>query len=335
MNVAPALLRIYGLQIGYRMGSATLTAVDDVSLTVNRGEAVGLVGESGCGKSTLAHGLLRILPDNGLVLAGRVFLDGVEITSLSDEAFRTTVRWKQISMVFQSAMNALSPVEQVGTQLRRVHRLHRSTARPAESEATIDDLMRKVALSPTTKARYPHELSGGMRQRVAIVMSLLATPQLVIADEATTALDVVIQAQILSELAAFQRSRGLGMLVVSHDFDVIAQICDRVAVMYAGRLVEVGHPARVLAAPRHPYTAALVASLPRLTGPRVRLAALAGSPPELSAQLSGCRFAPRCPLAQQICWDTEPELSGREHESAARCHFAGDSRIATLWRATA
>lgn len=240
-----------------------------------------------------------------------------------------------MAMVFQSAMNTLNPVETVGRQMARVARLH-APDEPATAQRTrLNELLGRVGLPASTVARYPHELSGGMRQRVVIALSLVAEPELIIADEATTALDVVVQAQILAELATLKRERGLGMIVVSHDMDVVAQVCDRIAVMYAGRIVETGETERVLAAPQHPYTAALLASLPRLSGPRTRLATLPGAPPEHPARMEGCRFAPRCPLATELCREREPELAPAPSGDLARCHYAGDERIRTTWGSAA
>ncbi len=326
---APPLLDVDGLTIAYRTELDDVLAVDDVSLAVARGEALGLVGESGCGKTTLANALMRLLPANARMSANRIALDGTDIRDTRDEWFRRSVRWKRVAMVFQGAMNALNPVEQVGRQMVRVAKLHGVGVDDARRRERVEELLRLVGLPPILD-RYPHELSGGMRQRVIIALSLLADPEVIIADEATTALDVVVQAQILAELAKLQRERGLAMIVVSHDVEVIAQLCDRVAVMYAGRIVETGETARVLANPQHPYTAALLASLPRLTGPRTRLATLAGAPPEPRAGLRGCRFAPRCPLATDLCRTVEPELLPAPSGDLARCHFAGTPAVTAL-----
>lgn len=327
----PSLLEVDGLSVAYQLRSGRLQALSGVSLTLSRGEALGVVGESACGKTTLAQALLRILPENGEVTAGTVRLDGALISSMADEAFRTQIRWKRIAMVFQGAMNSLDPVRQVSSQLSRVARLHSPGLSGSQLRELAAALLRLVGLPDATADRYPHELSGGMRQRVVIAMSLVADPDIMIADEATTALDVVVQAQILAELVALQRARGLALLVISHDLDVIAQVCDRIAVMYAGEVVETGPAKAVLTSPQHPYTAALLASLPRLRGPRHRLAVLPGSPPDLAEAIDGCRFAPRCPLVAPICVTLEPQLAGPDPARQARCHFRGDARIHSIF----
>lgn len=329
------LLEVDGLTVSYGTGSAALVAVDDVSIHVARGEALGLVGESGCGKTTLANALIRLLPDGATTTARGIRLLGVDLVDLGDDEFRRLVRWKQMAMVFQSAMNTLNPVETVGRQMSRVARLHSPDDRADKQRDLLLRLLQRVGLAESVLSRYPHELSGGMRQRVVIALSLIADPELIIADEATTALDVVIQAQILVELASLKRTSGLGMIVVSHDMDVVAQVCDRIAVMYAGRIVETGDTASVLAAPQHPYTAALLASLPRLTGPKSRLATLSGGPPDHPERMAGCRFAPRCPLATDLCRQREPQLSAAPSGDLARCHYAGDARLSTMWRVPA
>lgn len=328
--MSPALLEVDDLTVTYGDGPRPAVAVDGVSLVVNSGEALGLVGESGCGKTTLANALMRLLPDNGRATSRAIRLGGVDIGRLPEDAFRREVRWKRAAIVFQSAMNTLNPVETVGRQMARVVRLHRAKGTVGPRER-ISDLLSRVGLPATVASRYPHELSGGMRQRAVIALSLIAEPELIIADEATTALDVVVQAQILAELRALQAERGLAMIVVSHDIEVIAQTCERIAVMYAGRIVETGRTEQVLTNPQHPYTSALLASLPRLVGPRTRLATLGGAPPALNADMVGCRFAPRCPMATELCRTREPELAPAPSGDEARCHYAGDARISTLW----
>ncbi|ASW55564.1 ABC transporter ATP-binding protein [Plantactinospora sp. KBS50] len=326
-----ALLEIDNLGVSYRLRTGHLHAVTDVSLRLDAGEALGIVGESGCGKTTVVQAVMRLLPGNAATTpASRVRLAGRELTTLPEETFRREIRWKQLSMVFQSAMNSLNPVATVGRLLTRVVRLHSPGVSRAAAMDRAVALLARVGLEAQVAGRYPHELSGGMRQRVVIAMSLVATPAVVIADEATTALDVVVQAQILAELTALQRQRGLSMLVVSHDIDVIAHVCDRIAVMYAGEVVESGPTAQVLHAPRHPYTAALLGSLPRLTGPRHRLATLPGGPPELTTLPPGCRFAARCPIAAPACVAAPPPQTTASGQRGARCHFAGDPRIANV-----
>jgi oligopeptide/dipeptide ABC transporter ATP-binding protein len=325
------LLEVDGLTVTYGRGAGSVTAVDDVSLHLDRGEALGLVGESGCGKTTLANALIRLLPDSATTTARRIRLGDTDLLTEDDDAFRREMRWKRIAMVFQSAMNTLNPVETVGRQMSRVARLHARQEPATDQRRRLVGLLTTVGLAEAVASRYPHELSGGMRQRVGIAFSLIAQPELIIADEATTALDVVVQAQILAELASLKRTSGMGMIVVSHDMDVVATACDRIAVMYAGRIVETGVTTEVLGAPQHPYTAALLASLPRLTGPNHRLATLPGAPPADAGRMQGCRFAPRCPLVTDLCRRVEPPLAPAPSGDLARCHYAGDPRLATMW----
>lgn len=323
------LVEVRDLGVTYTLAKGELNAVSDVGLVLNRGEALGLVGESGCGKSTLARAMLRMLPNNAqLAEQSRILFDGNELTEMSDERFRREVRWKRIAMVFQSAMNSLNPVTTVGKQIVDLIRLHRAGVNSADARSLCRELLQSVSLPPEVADRFPHELSGGMRQRAIIAMSLVADPDVLVADEATTALDVVVQAQILAELADMRRERGLALLVVSHDMDVIAQVCDRVAVMYAGQIVETGPTSEVLANPAHPYTIGLLAALPRLHGPRRRLATLGGAPPELiGTALDECLFAPRCPIVAGQCTDRQPTLGEPSLGRQCRCYFPFDQRL--------
>jgi peptide/nickel transport system ATP-binding protein len=316
------------LSIAYSSLNGTVRAVDAISLNLVRGGALGLVGESGCGKSSLAFGLLRLLPPNGRISSGSVELDGRDLLRMSAEEFRARIRWKRIAMVFQSAMNSLNPVFSVGSQIVDAHLLHEPDLTRDAARRRSVELFEMVGLSARELSLFPHEMSGGMRQRAVIALSLVARPDIVIADEATTGLDVLVQEQILRELNDLRRTANLSLIVVSHDIDVIAKVCDDVLVMYAGRSVETGATTEVLAQPRHPYTAALMSALPHLTGPRRRLFSLPGSPPDLTHPPAGCRFAQRCPLVQSVCREVEPELAARS--SAARCHFEGDACIDAL-----
>jgi oligopeptide/dipeptide ABC transporter ATP-binding protein len=244
---------------------------------------------------------------------------------MTDEEFRRAIRWRAMSMVFQSAMNSLNPVMRVGRLLLEAIQFHDRSLSRSEAGERVSELFVAVGLRKEDLRRYPHEMSGGMRQRAVIALSLVASPQIVIADEATTALDVLIQDQILLTLLELREKRGLSLLVVSHDIDVIAKVCDEVLVMYAGRIVEQGPTADVLRNPAHPYTAGLLAALPTLRGRKRRLPALPRRANHPAGDARGCRFAPLCSLAEDICWSIEPELP--DTKRAARCHFAGDSRI--------
>jgi peptide/nickel transport system ATP-binding protein len=315
-------LEVAGLTTAYRTERGLIRAVDDVSFDLQAGEALGLVGESGCGKSTLGYSLLRELPPGGAVQSGRVLLDGRDVLSLPEEQMRR-VRWQKISMVFQGAMNSLNPVYRISDMLEEAVRVHEDLP----STETRTRVRHALALAgfPEERARsYPHELSGGMKQRAVIALALVCNPRLVIADEPTTALDVVVQDAILRRLKRIQRELKLTFLLISHDAGVIAQFCDRVGVMYAGQLVEIGSVRRIFRAPRHPYSLALIRSIPELSGPRHMLASIPGSPPDLHEPPQACRFAARCPSAQSVCREQDPPIIAVGPGEWSRCHFALD-----------
>ncbi len=296
MSESHAILEVRDLVTGFMTDHGLVTAVDGVNFTVNRGQTLGLVGESGCGKSVTAFSITRLLPQpHGKILSGSIRFAGRELTTLSSSEMQG-LRGDEISMIFQEPMTALNPVQTVGKQLGEAILLHREMSASEVIEQTLE-MMRLVRI-PAPEARlmaYPHQLSGGMRQRVMIAMALINRPQLLIADEPTTALDVTVQAQILSLLADLKRERQMAMILITHDLGVIAEVCDEVAVMYAGRIVERGSVAEIFSQPRHPYTQGLLASIPRLeTVPKTRLPAIPGSVPSLHELAAGCRFAARC-----------------------------------------
>ncbi len=320
------LLAVRNLRMYYRLGQATVRAVDGVSFDVRRGECYGLVGESGCGKTSIAYALLRLLPANGKILEGSVQFAGQEILGLSEDAFRG-IRWKQMAMIFQSAMNALNPVIRVGNQLVQAYRLHRPDASAREAQDRVHALFDLVRIPRHRFTSYPHELSGGMRQRAVIVLSLLLEPSLLIADEPVTALDVLVQDQILDELDMLRERLGISIVLISHDMGVMAETCDRIGVVYAGQIVEEAPTAVIVGEPRHPYTRALMFSVPTLDGPRRRLVSLPGTPFDLRAEPVGCRFADRCPLVQEICRVETPPMVTVRPGHVSRCHFALDDRV--------
>ena len=302
------LLEVDGLVMRYDTEAGEVSAVENVSFSLRRGEAMGLVGESGCGKTSVALSLLRLAPENARYQAGEVRWEGLDLLELSDQKMRE-FRWAEISMVFQGAMNAWNPVYRVGEQIREAMYQHFDPPLSnSETDERIDRLFRLVGLDPAMQRRYPHELSGGMRQRAVIAMALSCDPKLIIADEPTTALDVIVQAQILEELKAIQKDLGLSILYISHDMAVIAQVTDTIGVMYAGKLVEFGATEEVFHRPRHPYSYLLLSSIPSVTGPRRRPLSLEGTPPNLLAPPSGCRFHPRCPWATEQCRTEEPPM---------------------------
>ena len=298
------LLAVEDLTMHYQTRAGEVCAVDGVSLSLERGQSLGLVGESGCGKSSLALALLRLQPDNAQILSGKILLEGVDLVALSAEEMRK-YRWNRIAMVFQSAMNALDPVYRVGDQIIEALEQHTSAARQDMVER-VSALYKLVNLSPNFIQRYPHEYSGGMKQRAIIAMALACEPDLIIADEPTTALDVIVQDHILRELQKIREELNMSMLYISHDMAVIAEVSDVVAVMYAGKIVEFGAVEEVFTRPIHPYTRALMSAFPSVSGEKHDLQTLSGEPPNPLALPTGCRFHPRCPYATDVCAEQEP-----------------------------
>ena len=298
------VLSVKNLNMHYETLSGDVHAVKDVSFSVKEGESFGLVGESGCGKTSVAMSLLQLQADNAKISSGSIQLDGVELVGMNESELRK-VRWDGISIVFQGAMNAWNPVVKVGEQIREAIREHYPEKSKAENTEKIESLFKMVGLDAAVIDRFPHELSGGMKQRAIIALALSCDPKVVIADEPTTALDVVIQDQILKEIKKVQELLGLSLIYISHDIAVIAEMTDRMAVMYAGRIVESGPTAEIFASPRHSYTKALLESTPSVVGDRVKLNSLDGEPPSLIDEISGCSFAPRCPNRTTTC---NPEL---------------------------
>jgi peptide/nickel transport system ATP-binding protein len=302
------LLEVDNLTMHYQTQQGWVSAVEEVTFTLHHGEALGLVGESGCGKTSVAMSLLRLIAENGEFKEGEIRLNGTNLLDLSEDEMRKR-RWNDISMVFQGAMNAWNPVYTVHDQIREAMDLHWPTGlTDAAARERIAGLFELVGLSPAMMDRYPHEFSGGMRQRAVIAMALSCNPQIIIADEPTTALDVIVQDQILKELKKIQRELGMSIIYISHDIAVIAEVTDVMGVMYAGKLVEFGSTDVVFGAPKHPYAWLLLRSTPSITGPRRKLAPLEGEPPNLLAPPSGCRFHPRCPFKTDICAEQDPPL---------------------------
>ena len=301
------LLEVVDLKTYFYTTKGIVKAVDGVSFTLNKGEVLGLAGESGCGKSTTAYSLIRLVPPPGRIVSGKIVFEGKDLLKLSDEEFRREIRWKKISMVFQGAMNALNPVYTVGDQIAEVLMLHKGlTKKEAIEEAK--KLLTMVGIDPRRVKSYPHELSGGMKQRVMIAMALALNPPLVIADEPTTALDVVVQAQIMNLMKKLQREYNMSIILITHDLSLIAEIADKVAIMYAGKIVEFGASEQIYGNPQHPYTQALLRSIPRLHGEITKLEWIPGTPPDLISPPPGCRFAPRCKRVMDICNKEEPPV---------------------------
>ncbi len=298
------LLVVENLKTHFRMDSGTVRAVDGVSFRLDAGEALGIAGESGCGKTTTALSLIRLLPANARIVEGSVKLYGIDLVPKSDNALRR-YRWREISIVFQGAMNALNPVHPLRDQIAEplVQRLDVSSR---EARKRAGELLELVGIPKKRGSAYPHELSGGMRQRAMIAMALACDPAIVIGDEPTTALDVMVQAQILELLEDLRRRLGLSLILITHDLSVIAETCDRVLMMYAGRVAEDGPVDEVFRTPRHPYTQKLLAAFPNIRADRRTLDVIPGSPPDLRHPPPGCPFAPRCQFAMPVCSEVVP-----------------------------
>src|SRR5262245_20433593 len=302
----PPLLEVHDLVVEFTTANGPVRAVDGLSFDVDAGEAVGLVGESGCGKTTTALALCRLLPENGRLVSGQVLFDGEDLTALGEEAFRRR-RWTDLSIVFQGAMNALNPVRRVGDQVMEPILAHQPKLTRTEAWARVGELFEMVGISPERRREYPHQFSGGMRQRVMIAMALAERPKLVIGDEPTTALDVMVQAQILELLERLRRELGLAMILITHDLAVVAETCDRAVVMYAGQLAETGSVTDLHDRPLHPYTRRLLRSVPDVHGERRLPDGIPGQPPSLSDPPPGCRFHPRCDHAMAACTTVRPD----------------------------
>jgi peptide/nickel transport system ATP-binding protein len=314
------LLSIRDLCVDYVTDRGPVRAVDRVSLDLERGEVLGIAGESGCGKSTLAQALLRILPPPAVISGGTVHFEGRDLLALDENELRQ-LRWKRISMVFQSAMDALNPVTTVGEQIVDTLHAHSAmTARAARSRA--GDLLELVGMPRGLLDAYAHQLSGGMRQRLGIAIALALEPSLVILDEPTTALDVIVEREILDHIRELQRQLGFAVLFITHDLSRMLQVSDRVAIFYAARLVEVGPAAELRRAPRHPYTQGLLRAFPSVHGGTVELASIPGAPPSLGDPPPGCRFHPRCERAVDLCRERSPELRQLGPGHSAACHLA-------------
>lgn len=318
------LLDLDEVRMHYQLGGGWVKAVDGISFAIDRGETLGLVGESGCGKTSLMYTILRLLPENAKIVGGRILLDGKNLASLSEEEMRH-VRWKRISMIFQNAMNALNPVFKVGDQIVEVLEVHQGMSKQ-EARKKVASLFELVGLTASRMNNYPHEFSGGMRQRAIIAMSLACDPDLIIADEPVTALDVVVQDQILREIKAMQSRQNIAMMVVSHDISVIAETCEKVAVMYGGRIAEFANSVSLFHDPRHPYTMGLLGSFPSLRGPKTKLMSIEGAPSNLLNPPEGCLFEPRCFFAKEIC-RTRPVKITVDGDHFVECHFATDPEL--------
>jgi peptide/nickel transport system ATP-binding protein len=327
------LLDVRDLSLHFKVKEGWVYAVEDVNITLEKGETLGLVGESGCGKTTLGYGISQLLPDNAHVKAGQVVFKGQDILTPSLKKDGTLkpyrqeireLRWKEISMIFQGAMNAFNPVQKVGDQIIEAIRVHNKKMPRQEALARVEELYKLIGIPKDRIDNYPHEYSGGMRQRAMIAMALVHNPSLIIADEPTTALDVIMQRRILSEIKKIQNEFHMAMIIITHDVSVVANVADKIAVMYAGRIMEYGDIKDVFKKTANPYTKALFGGFPSLKGPKKRIASIPGNPPSLVEPPTGCRFHPRCKYAKEICKTEKPPFVTLPTGQQSLCHFANE-----------
>ncbi|MCJ7505427.1 ABC transporter ATP-binding protein [Candidatus Bathyarchaeota archaeon] len=318
------LLRVENLKTYYRFGNISVRAVDGVSLEIGESEAIGLAGESGCGKTTLGCSLIRLVPEPGQIVGGRIFYRDEDLLR-KNEAEMRSIRGKNISMIFQAAMNSLNPVVRVGDQIAENILSHEENVSKEEAMKRVRSMFRLMGIEESRAKNYPHEFSGGMKQRAMIAIALANNPDFIIADEPTTALDVTVQAQIIRLMKNLQRDFGMSLILITHDLSVIAETCEKVAVMYAGKIVELSSTDKIFEAPIHPYTKGLVEAIPVLERAKSKtLFTIPGFPPNLANPPTGCRFHLRCPYAQfPICKEQEPYDNIPEKWFVA-CHFARD-----------
>lgn len=305
-------------------GPSIARALENVSFDVFPGQTVGLVGESGCGKTTTLMSIMRLLPSAGRITSGKILFKGTDLLRISEQQMRS-YRWKEMAIVFQGAMNALNPVMKIGDQIREAMTLH-DIMNEDQAEKRVGELLEMVGISRSRRDQYPHQYSGGMRQRAMIAMSLACAPDLLFADEPTTALDVMIQAQVLALLREIQKALGLAIVIVTHDLGVVAETCDSVVVMYGGKVAEYGSAEYIYNHAQHPYTRRLLASFPDLNHPLDALESIPGTPPRLTDLPTGCRFHPRCIERIAICPEVDPPSLEIEPGHFVACHLCQDGR---------
>ena len=312
------VLNVENLTMHYTTRAGEVSAVNNVSFSLEKGQSMGLVGESGCGKTSIAISLLKLLPDNAVIKGGHIYLNSTDVVPLTEEQM-CDLRWDKISMVFQAAMNALDPVYKVGDQIIEAMEVHGQVTTYAAAREHVASLYELVGLDPPLMDQYPHEYSGGMRQRAIIAMALVCSPDIIIADEPTTALDVIVQDSLLRELVELQDKLNMSMIYISHDVAVIAEVTERVGVMYAGRMAEFASGTEIFKHPMHPYTYGLLSAFPSIVGPKRELTTLPGEPPDLISPPPGCRYHPRCPYATEICSREVPEFRDMSGDRFVAC----------------
>lgn len=320
IDVAEPLLKIENLSLRYKTKHGYVEALNDINFQLEKGVSLGLVGESGCGKTTLANVILRLLPDNAEITGGKVYFRGKNLLELNKEEFRK-YRWAKMSMIFQAAMNAMSPVYKVGDQIIEAIQLHNPDLSYNEAKKRVEELFDLVGLDVSRIDHYPHEYSGGMKQRAIIAMALACNPEIIIADEPTTALDVIVQDRILKRINEVRKKLNMSMIYISHDIAVIAEVSKYMGVMYAGELVEFGKTLDLFKSPVHHYTSGLMGSFPSIVGEKTELKVVPGEPPNLLNPPEGCKFHPRCPAATEKCKKESPPVyvSKKNSSHFARC----------------
>jgi len=314
-------LDVQDLTTYYYTRRGPVRAVEEVSFQLEKGEAMGLAGESGCGKTTIALSLLKILPQGGRIVNGKVLLNGVDIVSISESQMRKDIRWKKLSIVFQGAMNAMNPVYKVGDQIVEAIQLHEPKVFRSEARERAGKLLELVGIEPGRLDNYPHEFSGGMKQRALIAMALACNPDVVIADEPGTALDVIVQAQVLRLMKELIEKLNLSLIMITHDLSMLAEVCSKIAIMYAGYLSEYGDIVPVFKNSLHPYTKDLIESFPSIKAAKQDMVSIPGSPPDLLNPPPGCRFHPRCKYAMDVCRKEMPQLIETEAKHFVACHL--------------
>lgn len=324
-NLDNTVLGVQNLKTYYYTLRGPVKAVDDISFQVNRGEALGLAGESGCGKTTAALTIMKILPSGGKIVGGKILFRNLDLVSLKESQMRQ-VRWKGISIVFQGSMNALNPLFRVGDQIVEAIVTNEPGVKKKKAYERAGKILELVGIQPSRAKDYPHEFSGGMRQRALIAMALACNPQLVIADEPGTALDVIVQAQVLKLMSELKTKLNLAMILITHDLSIIAELCEKTAIMYAGKIVEQGDVVSIFKEPLHPYTQGLSNAFPSIMEARRRMTSIHGTPPDLLEPPSGCRFHPRCQKAMQVCREKEPASLriGKDNRYVA-CHLYSEA----------